>query len=527
MEGRKTLKLENVTAEIRPRGRWESIDLGVALVQRNYKSVMLAWSLTVLPLMLLMLGGAYLWYSLADTWFDSEGSGFFNFLGVMLPFFVMWWFKPIYERVPLYVLSRSLFGEQVSVPKLVTQWPKLIVKDFFKLMVFKRFSTSRSFTMPINELEGLKGKNYKQRVSLLSRHGGDGASGLTVSCVLISHISLMTVYIAYRWLSMYGFNLETIGEHIDFFMEAMLGFYIDEQSVPSLMFALVSYIVVLSALTPFYSGAGFAIYINSRTISEGWDIELAFKRMSERLKKLRSGSSHTLLSFFICVVGIGFFSVSSAKAAVRYEENSSADRVMDEPSFDVTIKETEVPIYEESEKSDWDFSALANLGPLLNLIFWIIVIVGIGFLVWLILKNTHMFRTERTGTNIRAEERVKAKSVLGMDVTPESLPTDVIEASRKAWLEGNKKEALSYLYRGSLEWMVNAALLPVLESDTEQDCVRHVETLKNTPVETYFSKLTQVWVSQAYGNLEPEDNAIEWLCEDWPFHNKQIGGEKG
>ena len=74
------MKLDNVTAEIRPRGRWESIDLGVALVQKNFKAIMQAWCLTVLPMMAMILGLSYLWYSAHAGWYDPNQSWLLNFL---------------------------------------------------------------------------------------------------------------------------------------------------------------------------------------------------------------------------------------------------------------------------------------------------------------------------------------------------------------------------------------------------------------------------------------------------------------
>jgi hypothetical protein len=42
--------------------------------------------------------------------------------------------------------------------------------------------------------------------------------------------------------------------------------------------------VACSLMDVFITGAGFGLYVNSRTWIEGWDIELAFKRMANRLK---------------------------------------------------------------------------------------------------------------------------------------------------------------------------------------------------------------------------------------------------
>ena len=84
------MKLEAVTAEIRPRGRWESIDLGCALVRKNYGKVMLAWAVTVLPMWLGII-------FLSELWPWPEGRPWMALLAC-------WLTLPICDRVVLYVV---------------------------------------------------------------------------------------------------------------------------------------------------------------------------------------------------------------------------------------------------------------------------------------------------------------------------------------------------------------------------------------------------------------------------------------
>ena len=53
------MKLEAVTAEIRPRSDWEAVDLGLAMVRRDFWRCFLMWWLAVaLPF---ALAGWWLW----------------------------------------------------------------------------------------------------------------------------------------------------------------------------------------------------------------------------------------------------------------------------------------------------------------------------------------------------------------------------------------------------------------------------------------------------------------------------------
>ena len=47
-----------------------------------------------------------------------------------------------------------------------------------------------------------------------------------------------------------------------------------------------SYLAAVTLIEPMYAAAGFALYINSPTHLEGWDIEVAFRRMSGRLSRI-------------------------------------------------------------------------------------------------------------------------------------------------------------------------------------------------------------------------------------------------
>ncbi len=117
----------------------------------------------------------------------------------------------------------------------------------------------------------------------------------------------------------------------------------------------------------------------------------------------------------------------------------------------------------------------------------------------------------------RVAKQVRTREVMGMNITPESLPDDVASAAREAWRDGDFKLALSLLYRGSIAWFVNQAHLPIEESDTEGDCLRHVQAHGQSSYEGYFTGLTNAWVKTAYGEQHPDDHTMVELCDNWPF----------
>ena len=106
---------------------------------------------------------------------------------------------------------------------------------------------------------------------------------------------------------------------------------------------------------------------------------------------------------------------------------------------------------------------------------------------------------------------------MGMDIASETLPEDIPAAALAAWREGNAQLATSLLYRGAICWLVEIANLPLLDSDTESDCIQHSQGLSDTGKHEYFSSLTAEWVRTAYNEMPPTDSAMQQLCASWPF----------
>lgn len=73
------------------------------------------------------------------------------------------------------------------------------------------------------------------------------------------------------------------------------------------------------------------------------------------------------------------------------------------------------------------------------------------------------------------------------------------------------------LYAGSLNWMMHRGGLPIRESDTEGDCLRHAAQLPDAGQTSYFQFLTRTWMSHTYGDTQPASGEMELLVQQWPF----------
>ena len=90
------MKLEAVRVELRPRSPWEAVELGMALVRRDARAIWRPWALATLPVFALLNAAAW---AIDALWLAA---------------LAMWWLLPLFDRIPLFVLSRAVFGDTPS-----------------------------------------------------------------------------------------------------------------------------------------------------------------------------------------------------------------------------------------------------------------------------------------------------------------------------------------------------------------------------------------------------------------------------
>ncbi len=482
------MRLEDVSAVIRPRGQWEAVDLGFAMTRKLFPRLLAAWSLTVVPLWILLLG---------LSWVMP--------LGWVLT--VIWWLKPIYDRVPLFIMSRSLFGATPTLREVLRAWPGMIFRRslgvlFYRvpwLLVLPHFAWSRAVTATAIDLEQQRGKALNDRQQVLLRLAGGRVGGLVALCGLYETIlvfALLTLGVTAT-----GDPTGATGL-MDAFVDMAFG---KGEMEPWLKWTLVlGYLVSMTLVELFYVGGGFGIYLNCRTHLEGWDVEISFRRLAKRLQK-----AVTVLAFFACTAGASAIEIEKTAS----KEKAAIQEILKQPAFEIhKVKERKM-----TSDNDWDFSGGEWLASVGQILYYAILVGVVVWLAWLLYVNRHMF--QRTGA--RTLQKPSAPlTIMGLDVTPESLPADILAAAMARWAAGDARGALSLLYRGSLSWLVNHAHLPVQEGDTENDCVRHTRKLVEPVRRDYFADLTGQWMLVAYAERDPAPTDMERLLQSWPFREQ-------
>ena len=246
------MQAADIAIGLRRRSPWEAMDLGLTMLQRWWRRVYLPHLLFAVPLMAAALG--------AGWWLERA----------WVALLAIWWLKPVYDRLVLHVLSRAVFGELQTTRAVFRDAKEWLGTGLFLALLW-RPSLSRSFTLPVRQLEGQSGRAGRERRAVLGRRVGSYATWLTVTCLAIEILVLASSFGMITEL----FMPAKASEGVDFFQ---LVFGSGEGGSVIGFDDAIAYGAAVLVLEPFYVAAGFGMYINRRAELEAWDIEQEFRR---------------------------------------------------------------------------------------------------------------------------------------------------------------------------------------------------------------------------------------------------------
>ncbi|MFU2325225.1 DUF4129 domain-containing protein [Pseudomonas sp. NFX98] len=504
------MRLSDASVVIRPRPTWEAMDLGVLLSQRHRRLLMTSWAIVTLPFFALL------------SWLLWESPS--------VAVFIFWWLKPAFERLPLYILSKAMFGETPTLKQALVQWPQLLKPQLLASLTWRRLSMSRSFLLPVVQLEGLSGEARQQRMQVLLQRDAGAA----------------------RWLTLIGVHLETalwVGLMVLFYLLLPQQVALD-WSWQSLMTAAtqdwrwlehltnVFYALVLVVWEPIYVACGFSLYLNRRTVLEAWDIELVFRRMRQRL----NGTTIALLLAAILLLP-STPSVWAAEPVITPDSprlleqplTSQASRdsikaILDQPPFknketvtryrfgeDKTSAQTpdddKIPQWLKALFELFDSQRFGAVATLIEALLWGTVIGAIGLLIWRYRDWLQAFVSRRPGPGKKAS-RPMPQQAFGLDLNRETLPADIAASAEGLW-ETHPREALGLLYRALLSHLLHDFDLTLKEADTEGQVLERVEQLQQPALLAFSRNLTGHWQNMAYGHRLPPAHSQQELCNGW------------
>lgn len=255
------MRIDALTVVLRPRSSWEAIELGTALVRRHAAAIWRPWFALTLPV--LIVANLVAW---------SVGMP-------ALAMLLVWWLKPVFDRIPLFVLSRAVFGE---VPDTRTTLSSAFAGGFrlhAGYLLWRRLTPLRSLVMPIDVLEGGTPAEVaaRRRVVAGPVYGVASLAMLVFAnfegALVIGLAALIFLFVPNEYMQVL---LQLLWRSV--------------REAPAWL-QVTQGVLAWAAMTvtePFYVGSGFGLYLNRRTGIEGWDIELAFRRMRARLQGVAS-----------------------------------------------------------------------------------------------------------------------------------------------------------------------------------------------------------------------------------------------
>ena len=541
------MRLESLTVELRPRSSWEAMELGTALVRRHAAAIWGPW--------LLVSGLAFALLNLVAWWLDH----------LWIAFLLLWWLRPVFDRIPLYVLSRAVFGAAPRAGETLRAQLRWGWRPMAGHLTWRRFSPARAATLPVDLLEGADRARLPERRRVI-------AGGVAGSAVLL--ISVCVLFVLALELSLLMLSLLFVPDQM--LPQVFEGLQADfGNGIPTwAQFALnlVDWLA-MSFVEPFYVGAGFGLYLNRRTQLEAWDLEIAFRRLRRRLEGAATTAGAVLLAVALLLPAAWPAQAADApdvcpdapkktaapatkpagkqkpadKLAKQAKDAAAAESMEDtRPEFetrtleqvfgddavdhrgfdraaakaycDPTLRPTmersswqrrdrkDAPEPEEREMPGWMKALSAIAGFLVEHALWLLLAV---LVVVLFVTRNRWWPWLAAATALPAPEPPPVDTHALAEAEP--LPPDVATVARRLWAEGQPRRALALLYRASVEAMVARIDAHPPPGATEADCLRLSRRLPEAEDREAFQRVVRVWQYAAYGHTLPAADEFETL----------------
>ena len=482
---------------LRSRSVWEAADSGILLWRNSFKYFFPFFALPVL-----LVACALRFLLDADLF--------------LLSYFIIWWLKPLFDRLVLHVVSARFFRTGEDSPSLhkgLTAMRRGLVGD----LLWRRFSPNRAAHMPIRVLERTGGRLFHKRKTTLAEGGLKFCTlisfmGLALEAFLLLSKVLFTVIIT-RMFFPHGIGLMANNMEL----------------VELLIFAAFCFNYIL--VGSLYVCMGFGLYVNSRVEVEGWDLQLLFQQFAARPSAHRPGiKTLILLCLFLTLPRAAYTApdayldqgpppepaaeetLSSSVDGLPYPDAVSLEileSILASPDFggfreSRGIRFRERERRERPERREWDFSALAVLRGIFGYLLRAAVI--IAFAAFLVFAVYWYWKNHWKGIP-RFGDRDKGKNYINPLFSPES-PQSLFSGAEDFFRRGNLREAWAACLAGCIGACSKYRSLSFPADATENGCLDLVR--RSLPDEAAgFGSLVRNWILLAYGGKPPGEGAFE------------------
>lgn len=220
-----------------------------------------------------------------------------------------------------------------------------------------------------------------------------------------------------------------------------------------------------------------------------------------------------------------------AEPLSRQQVQSAADRVRADPNLPgsksektLRFKSQDKEKAQDNKKKDtdslrWLKDLVTQVSEGARLLVWAL---GALALAWLVVRIRRWVQVRARGDRHRM---APLPSHIGsLDIRPASLPDDVGAAVAGLWQRGQRRPALSLLYRGALSRLVHLHAVPIRSASTEGECIT-LSTGRLAPASMGFlAQLVAAWQLAAYGGHLPSTASVLALCAEF---DARLGASAG
>lgn len=515
------MRIDQLDVVLRARSQWEAMELGTALVRRHAAAIWTPW--------LLLTGPVFVLLNLGGWWLDA----------FWLPALLMWWLKPVFERIPLYVISRGAFGAVPGTAQTLRAQMHWGVRALPGYLLWRRLSPARALLMPVDLLEGGDAAQRRQRRRVL---GGAAYGHATLLTLVCWHFEVMLQVAGIALVFMFV-PLDSLPESLRVAV-SLIGS--DTPAWVWLGFNLLAW-AAMTLIGPFYSGAGFGLYLNRRTQLEAWDVEIAFRRLRARLAQAAPLVLVLVMGLAMLPLAAPVHAQDAAAAAPVAHDNhktggsqataaatptgvfgsaqvdtagfrQAAARAYDDPqlgaSHTVCRWERRNAEADKSQPREFPggqlFGAVAKLLALLSeAALWILV----GALALALVLTARWWLPWLRGSGRRRRREAESEVTAHALELPDTLPPDILASARRLWHDGKPRHALALLYRASLDELAQRADIVLPPGSTEAQCLRAARRMPQEADRRLFAHMVRTWQYAAYAGRLPSDDAFQALLD--------------
>jgi hypothetical protein len=429
---------------------------------------------------------------------------------------ILWWLKPLFDRLALHVISLRFFASPVASPfgfsaaRHVKELSRGLWGTLRRALpgdlLWRRFNPGRVAYTAVRVLERVDKKRFQQRKKALVSGGLGFCFPIGVFCFILEGM-LLFGELLFVILTLY--MLFPAGSP---FMQT------NTAALEILAFAAFCFNYVL--VESLYVCMSFGLYINSRVELEGWDLQLLFRKFAGAATVEKAAGPAVKALPVICLL---FFMLSGSASLPLYAQ----EPVESFPEFFPVIRESALENLEEilasddfgSEREGWGIrfkysrerpeipdvdvdSWLHEIrqifGFFLRFIVILALIASLGFaLYWL-------SRLRRKGLSPLRDMGRSYANPLMSGASPESL----FAKAEDFFQMGNQREAWAACLAGCLGAYTRDHSVSFPIDATEYGCLALARSALGSNAEG-FGELIEDWIFLAYGGRSPERGSFE------------------